>query len=110
MITPIRLPNFVARFEGADGLRRALILANASASCFGSTRCRAAFLSASNSTLTSVRRIMWGKEKPHTKAKITEKAIVFNEGNNRYITIGKVPKTSHILVKIRFLKFDEFDP
>jgi len=80
---PVKLPILVINPEVLDGLRRALILASASASCLGSTRYRAAFLSASNSTFTSMRLSMRGKEKPQPMANRIENASVANEGKNR---------------------------
>ena len=109
VITPDRLPILAIKPVWMLVLRKLLIFDSAFASCFGSTRYRAAFLSASNSTFMSICLISLGTEKPHTTANKMENAKVVNEGKKRYNTSGNVPNTNHTLVNIRFLKFADLD-
>lgn len=80
---PMKLPNLAINPEGLVDLRREFILVNASASCLGSTRCKAAFLSASSSTFMSMRCIIIGKENPQPTANRIENTKVAKEGKNK---------------------------
>lgn len=75
-----KLPTILANPKDFDEVLRVCIFVNAAVSFLGSTKYNAAFLSASNSTFTSMRRNIRGREKPQQIRNMMEKAKISNEG------------------------------